>query len=146
MPWGITALPCSCGKWIQEPGPPGWESLKNRDNKICPWVPWESDLRKAALSVPSKNLKIQTRLLVREGAPHQQIRNCLKIIKERRRTLGRGPRWVPDTRQTDRLTVSRNIILTLTLSSQWVGWLANELITGLLELNHCGLLLLELLA
>jgi hypothetical protein len=27
-----------------------------------------------------QKLKVQTRLLVREGAPHQQTRNCLKII------------------------------------------------------------------
>jgi hypothetical protein len=36
-----------------------------------------------------KNLKLNTGLLVREGAWHQQIRNCLKIIKERRK-IGRG--------------------------------------------------------
>jgi hypothetical protein len=35
-------------------------------------------LRKAALTMPGKNLKLQIRLLVREGAPHQQTRNCLK--------------------------------------------------------------------
>jgi hypothetical protein len=32
--------------------------------------------------------KPQTRLLVREGAPHKQIRNWLKIIKERWKTIG----------------------------------------------------------
>jgi hypothetical protein len=25
-------------------------TLKNRDNKICSWVPWDSNLRKAALA------------------------------------------------------------------------------------------------
>jgi hypothetical protein len=35
-------------------------------------------------------IKLQTRLLVREGAPHQQTRNCLKINKERRKKIGRG--------------------------------------------------------
>jgi hypothetical protein len=34
--------------------------------------------------------KRQTRPLVREGAPHQQTRNCLKIIKERGRTFVLG--------------------------------------------------------
>jgi hypothetical protein len=29
----------------------------NRDNKICSWVPLESDLRKDSLAMPSKNLK-----------------------------------------------------------------------------------------
>jgi hypothetical protein len=43
----------------------------------------------AALAMASKNRKLQIRLLVREGAPHQQICNRLKIIKERRKT-GRG--------------------------------------------------------
>jgi hypothetical protein len=35
-------------------------------------------------------LKLQTRPLVREGAPHQQTRTCLKIIKKRREKIGRG--------------------------------------------------------
>jgi hypothetical protein len=30
-------------------------SLKNRDNKICSWVPWDSDLWKATLAMPGKN-------------------------------------------------------------------------------------------
>jgi hypothetical protein len=73
MPGGITGLRCSWGKWIQEHDPPGWASLKNRINKICSWVLRDSELRKAALAIPSKekkNWKLQTRLLVREGAPH----------------------------------------------------------------------------
>jgi hypothetical protein len=36
-----------------------------------------------------QKLKLQTRLLVREGAPHQQTRNSLKIIKEIRGKIGR---------------------------------------------------------
>jgi hypothetical protein len=86
---GITGLPCSWRKWIQEPDPPGWGSLKNRDNKLCSWILWDSDLRKAALAMPGQNWKVQTRLLVREGAPHQQTRNCLNIIKERMGKIGR---------------------------------------------------------
>jgi hypothetical protein len=68
-----------CTGWGNtEPGPQGWVSLKDRDNKLCSWVPWDSDLRKTVLSMPGKNWKLQTRLLIREGAPHQQTRNCLK--------------------------------------------------------------------
>jgi hypothetical protein len=90
MTGGITGLPCR----------PGRGSLKNRDNAICSWAPWDSDLRKDALAMPSKNWKLQTRLLVREGVPHQQIHNRLKIIKERRRTIGRRSQtdWPTDRR------------------------------------------------
>jgi hypothetical protein len=42
-----------------------------------------ADLRKAALSMVSKNWKLQTRLLVREGAPHLFICDCLKVINTR---------------------------------------------------------------
>jgi hypothetical protein len=104
---------------VKELGPPGWGSLKNRDNKICSWVPWDSDLRKDALAMPGKDLKLQTRLLVREGTQHEHTRNSLKIIKDRR-----GKDWsrVPDgcltLRQTGRLTDGRNITLTL-MGSVW---------------------------
>jgi hypothetical protein len=38
-----------------------------------------------------KTEKNRPRLIVREGAPHQQTRNCLKkIIKERMGKIGRG--------------------------------------------------------
>jgi hypothetical protein len=38
-----------------------------------------------------KQLKTTDRPLVRESAPHKQPRNCLKkIIKQRRRNVGRG--------------------------------------------------------
>jgi hypothetical protein len=47
-----------------------------------------SDPRKFALAMSSYNGKLQTRPLVREGAAHQQIRNYLQIIKERRK-IGR---------------------------------------------------------
>jgi hypothetical protein len=70
-----------------EPGRSGWGSFRNRYNTMCSPVPW--DLRKAAITVPSKNWKPQTRLLVREGAQHQQIRSCLEITKERRRNIDR---------------------------------------------------------
>jgi hypothetical protein len=71
-------------------------SLKNRDNKISSRVPWEPDLRKAALAMSRKSWKLQTRILVRGGAPHKQICNCLKIIKGKKLVV--GPRWVLDTK------------------------------------------------
>jgi hypothetical protein len=71
---------------------------KNTDNKIYSWVLWDSDLRKATLVMPSKNCKLQMRLLIRECAPHQQIPKCLKIIKERGKKLVTCPKWVPDTK------------------------------------------------
>jgi hypothetical protein len=52
--------------------------------------PAELRLRKAALAMPSNNWKLQARPLFREGAPHQQTRNYLKIIKDRRK-IGHGP-------------------------------------------------------
>jgi hypothetical protein len=79
--------------WWGKPGPPGWGSLKNRDSDLWSWVPWNSDLRKAALAMPDKNGKLQTRLLVREGAPDQQSRNCLK---NNQRENGKNWSRVPD--------------------------------------------------
>jgi hypothetical protein len=75
--------------FLGEPGPPSWGRLKNRDNKLCSWVSWDSDLRKDTLAMPSKNRKLQTRLLAREGVPQKQIRSYLKIIEERRRRISR---------------------------------------------------------
>jgi hypothetical protein len=64
-----------------------------------------------------QNWSVQTRLLVREGAPHQQTRNCLK---NNQRENGKNWPWVPDgcltPGRTGRLTVGRNITLTLTLT------------------------------
>jgi hypothetical protein len=59
-----------------------------------------------ALAKTCSNCKRQTRPLLREGAPHQQTRNCLTVTKI-------WP-WAPDggftTRQTGRLTIVSNII------------------------------------
>jgi hypothetical protein len=54
-----------------------------------------------------QKLKLQTRLLVREGAPHQQTRNSLKIIKEK------GKNWlrVPDGRLTPGLADRPSVIV-----------------------------------
>jgi hypothetical protein len=78
------------------------------DSKAWSWVPQDSDPRMTALSRTSSNCKWQTRPVVREGAPHQQTRNCLTVTKIRS--------WVADgswtRRQTGRLTVGRTINLT----------------------------------
>jgi hypothetical protein len=67
--------------------------------------------------MPDKNWKVQTRLLVREGAPHQQTRNWLKNYqRENGKNWSRVPNGCLTPRRTGRLTVSRNIILTLTLT------------------------------
>jgi hypothetical protein len=79
------------------------------DIKIWSWVSEDSDQRMTALARTSSSCKWQTHPLVREEAPHQQTRNCLTVIKI--------CSWAPDgcltPRQTGRLTVGRNIILTL---------------------------------
>jgi hypothetical protein len=66
--------------------------------------------------MPDKNWKVQTRLLVKKSAPHQQTRNSLKNNQR-----GNGKNWsrAPDRCltpwRTGRLTVGRNRTLTLTL-------------------------------
>jgi hypothetical protein len=50
------------------------------------------------------NYKRQTRPLVREDAPHQQTRNCLRAIK----SWSRASDGCLTPRQTGRLTVGRN--------------------------------------
>jgi hypothetical protein len=91
------------------------------DSEVWSLVPWGSDPRMTALARSSSNCKQQTCPLVREGAPHQQTRNCLTEIKLRS--------WAPDggltPRQTYWLTVGRNVNLTLTLR---VGSWSNELV------------------
>jgi hypothetical protein len=62
-----------------------------------------------ALARASSNCKRQTRPHVRETGPHQQTRNCLTVIR-----IAQDGSLTP--RQTGRLTVGRNIILTLSLT------------------------------
>jgi hypothetical protein len=71
----ITRLPCSWAISIQEPGTLG--SGRQQNMLISPTEP---DPRETALAMSSDNCKLQTR----EGA-HQQTRNSLESIKERRR-------------------------------------------------------------
>jgi hypothetical protein len=76
-----------------ETGPCRWGEWKIWDSRIWSWAPWDSDSTKIVLE---SKCKLQTRLLVREGAPHQQTRNCLRIIF--RKELVTGLRWVPETK------------------------------------------------
>jgi hypothetical protein len=82
------------------------------------------------VAMPGKNLKVQNRLFVREGAPHQQTRNCKKKNqRENGKNWSRVPGGCLMPRQTDRQTVGRNITLTLTRPPLWSNgqssWLQN---------------------
>jgi hypothetical protein len=66
--------------------------------------------------MPDKNWKLQSSLLVREGAPHQQTHNCLQVIKERMWKIGGGSQmgaW-HQYGLADCLSIARNKTLTLT--------------------------------
>jgi hypothetical protein len=97
-------------------GSPDWGSLKSKDNKLCSWVPWDSDLRKAALAMPGKNSKLQTQLFIREGTPHQQTRNCKREREKNKKNWSLVPGGCLIPRRTGRQTVGHNVILTLTLT------------------------------
>jgi hypothetical protein len=69
------------------------EESKNRNNKMCFWVLWDSNLRKAELAISSKEKKLKNYRtdFSSERAPHiTKSVNCLKIIKERGGKIGRG--------------------------------------------------------
>jgi hypothetical protein len=109
VPGGITGSPCSwgdlnTGTWSSRLG-----ESRIWDGKIWSWVPRDSDPRITALARPSSNSKWQIHPLVREGTPHQQTRNCLTVIK----IWSCAPDGGLTPRQTGRLTVCRNITLTL---------------------------------
>jgi hypothetical protein len=81
--------------------------------------------RGTALARSSSNSKLQTRPLVREGATNPELSK--EKFKEKEKLIV-GPRWVPDiktdwptgyltSRRTGRLTVGRNVTLTLTFCS-----------------------------
>jgi hypothetical protein len=76
---------------------------------IWPSVLRDSDTKMTSLARFSSNFKRQTRLLVREGAPNQQTRNCQTIIK----IWSQAPEGCFIPRQTSRLTVGCNIRLRL---------------------------------
>jgi ABC-type phosphate transport system auxiliary subunit len=94
---GVIGISCSWGNKdrnlvLQVGGVPKIETITHAHESRG------THLRKAVLVMPGKNWKVQTRLLVREGAPHQQTRNFLNIIKTRMEKLAAGPGWVPDTK------------------------------------------------
>jgi hypothetical protein len=71
------------------------------DSKIWSWIQRDLDSRLTLKTRTSGKCKRQTCPLVREGAPHQQTRNCLTVITN----LVLCPRWVLDTKtdwSTDR--------------------------------------------
>jgi hypothetical protein len=57
------------------------EGVSNLRQYIWSWVPRDSDPRMTALVWASSSCKRHTRPLVRDGAPHQQTRNSLTMIK-----------------------------------------------------------------
>jgi hypothetical protein len=75
--------------------------LKNWDNKIWTWAPWDSDPSGTALARTSSNIKLQTCPLVREGA--KKITNPQLPKENLKEKEVVGTRWVADTR-TDWLT------------------------------------------
>jgi hypothetical protein len=79
------------------------------DSKIWSRVPRDSHPRKTALARARSIYKRQTRILVREGAPQKQDRNCQTVINI----------WAGTRHQdllTDWPTVSRSVTLILTLT------------------------------
>jgi hypothetical protein len=72
-----------------------------------------------ALAITSSNSKLQTRLLVREGATKKRTVTVLKKISRGKKNRS----WVPDGRltpgRTGRLIVGRNETLTLTRPPLW---------------------------
>jgi hypothetical protein len=62
----------------------------NEFEKLNSWR-YNWALIKTVMARPSSNCKVQSRPLAREGDTHQQTRNSLKMIKERKRKIGRRP-------------------------------------------------------
>jgi hypothetical protein len=65
----------------------------------------DSDPRNTALTMLGNTSKLQTRPFVREGAPHQQTRNSLTVLK----IWSRDQVGCPTVRQSGHLTVGHNI-------------------------------------
>jgi hypothetical protein len=82
------------------------------DNKIWSRVSRDSDPKMTALARVRSSCKRQNRPLVTEDAAHQETRTCMTVIEIWSWALSGGL----TRRQTSRLTVGRNIILTLTMS------------------------------
>jgi hypothetical protein len=85
------------------------------DSKIWLWIPWDSDLRITVLAGTSSSCKLQTRPVVRDGTPHQQICNCPTVIKFGRRTQ-MGARH----QETSQLTLNHNFDLGYLSQSLWL--------------------------
>jgi hypothetical protein len=76
-------------------------------------IPNVDFVRRETASTSGKNWKVQTRLLVREGAPHQQTWNCQKITKERMGKIGCA--WYKDGLADSNLTYN------ISLQYTWIN-------------------------
>jgi hypothetical protein len=107
VPGGITGPPCFWS--IYRLG-----ESRIWDNKIWSGVPRDLDQSISALVRTTSSCKQQTGSVFREGASHQHTRNCLSVMK--------AWSWASDgcltPRQTDLLTVGRNVSLTLTIGRE----------------------------
>jgi hypothetical protein len=57
MPGGVTGIPCSLGEINTGTWPSRLGESQNINNKMCSWVLWDSDLRRAELVMSSKKRK-----------------------------------------------------------------------------------------
>jgi hypothetical protein len=102
----------------------------SRMQKSENWVTLYSDQRKIALARPSRYWKLQTRPLVREGAPHQQTRNCPQIILKEEEKLVTILDVCLTRRQTGWLNTSdyqpqprlQSLLKRDNLCQMWSGW------------------------
>jgi hypothetical protein len=97
------------------PGPPGWGSLKNWDNKIWSWVPQDWDPRETELARPAAKVNYRPVLSSERDLQYNKPPNCPKKISRWKKNWLRVPDDCMSPRRTGRLTVGRNIILTLTI-------------------------------
>jgi hypothetical protein len=99
----VPGPPCSFEIYIRGPDPPGWSSLR-WESKMWSWV-----LRGLDPNVTANcTRKLQTRPLVKEDA----LKTWRPQMTDSNKHLVLSPESGPDTRQTGRFTVGRNITWT----------------------------------
>jgi hypothetical protein len=94
MPGGIE-LPCSWEEINADRGSLKFERVKYGHESRGTQTRERQRWRGPAATV---NYRSILHHLVREGAPHQQTRKCLKMIKREEEKLVTCPRWVPETK------------------------------------------------
>jgi hypothetical protein len=99
------------GDIIQRSGPPGWGCLK-LDSKIWSWVLRDFDPRVPALARPKSNCTCKLRRLILSSEKVTHIKKPA-IVKQKTKTWSWVPDGSPTPRRTGRLTVGRNVALTL---------------------------------